>query len=161
MKKIIGVLLSVFLSFGVFAQEDKKMPEWELYNEAGELVKSSDLLGKPMIIHFWATWCPYCKKLQPGLDRVYKKYQDQGLQMIAISLREDEGATPQAALEERGMSFKTLINGDDVGIKHFGVGGTPTTFFVDAEGIIVGSTTQSDPDDPRLDEVAKFLVENQ
>lgn len=161
MKTLVSLVLSLFLSFSVFAQEDNSMPEWELYNQAGELVKSSDLVGKPIIIHFWATWCPYCKKLQPGLDRIYTKYKDQGLQMIAISVREDEGADPQGVLDERNMHFNTLINGDDVALGLFGIGGTPTTFFIDAKGEIVGATTQSDPNDPKLEEVAQYLVANQ
>lgn len=161
MKTLVSLVVSVFLSFAAFAQEDNKMPEWELYNQAGELVKSSDLVGKPIIIHFWATWCPYCKKLQPGLDRIYTKYKDQGLQMIAISVREDEGADPQKVLDERNMHFNTLINGDEVALGLFGIGGTPTTFFIDAQGEIVGATTQSDPNDPKLEEVAQYLVANQ
>jgi len=112
------------------------------------------------VIHFWATWCPYCKKLQPGLDKLYQKYQADGLQMIAISIREDEGATPQAELNRRGMSFKTLINGTDMARSLFNVNGTPTTVFIDKTGHIVGSTRTSDPDDRRLGKIVKYIVEN-
>jgi thiol-disulfide isomerase/thioredoxin len=136
------------------------MPQWQLYNEAGQLVKSSDFLGKPLVIHFWATWCPYCKKLQPGLEKLYQKYQADGLKMIAISLREDEGATPQQELDSRGMTFKTLIKGHDVGIKLFGVSGTTTTIFIDKAGHVISSTRISEPDDPRLEKTVKYIVEN-
>ena len=156
----------MFFSIFIFAQEQAKtqalpmMPEWQLYNEAGQLVKSSDFLGKPLVIHFWATWCPYCKKLQPGLEKLYQKYQVDGLQMIAVSIREDEGATPQKELDGRGMSFKTLIKGDDVVMNLFNVSGTPTTVFIDKAGQVVGSTRISEPDDPRLDKIVKYLIEN-
>ena len=136
----------------------EKAPVWELMNEAGELVKSSDFAGQPLIIHFWATWCPYCKKLQPGLDTLYKKYADQGLQMIAISFWEDEGATPQASLDERGHSFKTVVEGDHVARQLFGVKGTPTTVFIDKAGNIVARTRISDPNDERLEKVVKLLL---
>ncbi|TDF34425.1 TlpA family protein disulfide reductase [Alteromonadaceae bacterium M269] len=162
MRLLIASLALLTASFGLFAQEEQlqMMPEWQLYNEAGELVKSSDYKGKPVILHFWATWCPYCKKLQPGLDRVYRKYKDQGLEMIAISIREDDGATPQATLDDRNMSFKTLILGDEIAFDKFNVRGTPTTVFVDAKGQIVGVTGTSDPEDPNLEIAAKFLVES-
>ncbi|WP_240919906.1 TlpA disulfide reductase family protein [Paraglaciecola sp. 20A4] len=140
--------------------QSKMAPQWSLFDAQGNEVKSSDFAGKPLIIHFWATWCPYCKKLQPGLDKLYKKYQDQGLQMIAISLREDEGAKPQDELNARGMSFKTLINGDKVAIEKFFVQGTPTTFFINAQGQVVVATRLSDPDDPRLEQVVKSLMVN-
>jgi thiol-disulfide isomerase/thioredoxin len=48
-------------------------PAWSLYNEAGTEVQSTEFAGKPLIVHFGATWCPYCKKLQPGLDKLYPK----------------------------------------------------------------------------------------
>jgi thiol-disulfide isomerase/thioredoxin len=156
----------MFLTTFCFAQEQVKsetlpmMPEWQLYNEAGQLVKSSDFLGKALVIHFWATWCPYCKKLQPGLDKLYQTYQVDGLQMIAVSIREDEGATPQKELDSRGMHFKTLINGDDMARDLFNVSGTPTTVFIDKTGHIVGSTSISDPDDPRLEKIVKYILEN-
>jgi cytochrome c biogenesis protein CcmG/thiol:disulfide interchange protein DsbE len=142
-------------------EELPMMPEWQLYNEAGQVVKSSDFIGKPLVIHFWATWCPYCKKLQPGLDKLYKKYQADGLQMVAVSIREDEGATPQKELDGRGMSFKTLINGDDMARNLFNVSGTPTTVFIDKAGRVVGSTRTSNPDDPRLEKIVKYIVEDE
>ena len=158
-------LLSIMLvvSTTVVAGEDKAKsqmaPEWELYDAQNKITRSADLKGKPLILHFWATWCPYCKKLQPGLDDLYSKYQSEGLQLVAISFWEDEGATPQAVIEERGHSFKTLINGDKVAKELFKVKGTPTTFFIDAQGVIVAKTRISDPDDPRLEKVVKMMLE--
>jgi cytochrome c biogenesis protein CcmG, thiol:disulfide interchange protein DsbE len=133
-------------------------PNWQLHDEAGHLIKSSDFAGKPLVIHFWATWCPYCKKLQPGLNSLYLKYQDQGLQMIAISFNEDEGATPQAVLDARGMSFHTAIEGDNVARKLFAVTGTPTTVFINSKGEIVAKTMLSDPNDPRLEKIIQYML---
>ena len=136
----------------------KMAPNWSLQDADGNNVSSTDFAGKPLIIHFWATWCPYCKKLQPELERLYVKYQEQGLQMIAISLREDEDAKPQEALNARGMSFRTLVNGDQVAMDKFYVRGTPTTFFINAKGQVVVATRLSDPNDPRLEQVVKSLL---
>lgn len=160
-KFFISILffISLFVITAAPAQEVEQAPEWQLSTETGELVKSSDFAGKPVIIHFWATWCPYCKKLQPGLDRLYKAYADQGLQMIAISFWEDEGATPQAALDARGHSFKTVVDGDHVARQLFGVKGTPTTVFIDKEGNIIARTRISDPNDERLEKVVKLLLQ--
>jgi cytochrome c biogenesis protein CcmG/thiol:disulfide interchange protein DsbE len=133
-------------------------PSWQLKNEAGQLIQSIDFTGKPLIIHFWATWCPYCKKLQPGLNRLYIKYQDQGLQMVAISFNEDDGATPQAILDSRGMSFNTVVEGDKVARELFAVTGTPTTVFINRRGEIVAKTKLSDPNDPRLEQVIKLIL---
>lgn len=150
------LLLSFFVSSQALAGK-QYMPEWELKTADGEIIKSSDLIGKPLILHFWATWCPYCKRVQPGLDALYKKYQDKGLQMVAISFNEDEGAEPQKVIEERGHSFKTLVNGDMVANKLFSVTGTPTTYFIHADGSVLVSTKTSKPDDRGLEEAVKML----
>lgn len=162
--RITAAILSIclFVSFNSQAQQAESFselaPQWELYDETNKLTRSSDFEGKPLIIHFWATWCPYCKKLQPGLDSLYKKYQSQGLEMIAISFWEDEGATPQASLIQRGHSFKTLVNGDHVAKQLFAVKGTPTTVFISKDGSILATTRISDPNDPRLEKIIKQMV---
>lgn len=155
--KSLLIILAVLFSCSTVAQEDSKAPTWQLQTEQGQVVKSSDFEGKPLIIHFWATWCPYCKKLQPGLDRLYKKYQKDGLELISISIREDDGAKPQSVLDARGLNLKTVINGEKVA-ELFEVPGTPTTIFIDKKGNIIAQTQSSDPDDPRLEQAVKYIV---
>lgn len=69
-----------------------KLPMLTFNMADGSQIKTQDLLGKPFILHFWATWCLHCKKLQPRLDKIHLKYQSQGLQVITVSFREDEDA---------------------------------------------------------------------
>lgn len=143
------------------AQENSKpaqMPDWVLYKQDGTLVKSSDYTGKPLILHFWATWCPYCKRLQPGLDAIQKKYSEKGLHVLAVSLKEESGAKPQSELESRGLSLQTLVNGESLGIDQLNIDGTPTTLFIGPDGKILGSTMQSDPQDPKWEAVANYLI---
>lgn len=153
----IFVIIASLLFAHISAAQEDVAPQWQLQTESGETIGSADFAGKPLVIHVWATWCPFCKKLQPGLDRLYKKYKPQGLEMIAISVREDEGATPQAVLDARGYDIKTVVNGENVA-ELFGVAGTPTTIFIDRKGNIVAQTSSSDPDDPRLEQVFNYLV---
>lgn len=132
-------------------------PDWTLADADGNSVSLSDYKNKPVILHFWATWCPYCKKVQPGLDRLYRQHHQQGLEVLGISWWEDEGAEPQKELENRGHRFKTLINGDAVA-KKYGVRGTPTTFFIDRNGEIVWVSNTSNPDDPALEKAVLRLL---
>lgn len=157
--RLIGFILMLMTSNFAHAQSNEMAPAWELMTKTGERVSSTDFDGEPLVIHVWATWCPYCKKLQPGLDRLYKKYHADGLNMIALSVREDDGATPQAVLDERNLDIKTVVNGEKVAAL-FGVAGTPTTIFINRKGEIIAQTSSSDPDDPRLEQVFKHLVNN-
>ncbi len=127
-------------------------PDFALADARGKQVQLQDFKGQPLILHFWATWCPYCKKLQPGLQALADEYQAQGLVLLGISFREDEGVQPQAVLNERGHSFSTLVAGEEVA-SLYGVRGTPTTVFIDRRGQIVGVTNTSAPDDPKLREL--------
>lgn len=157
--KYLFLIIAMF-SFNTFAQDKeslKFMPQWQLHTQDGKLVKSSDYAGKPLILHFWATWCPYCKKLQPGLDRIEKKYAKDGLTLLAVSFNENEGAKPQDALIDRNLGIKTVVNGDELA-RTFNIVGTPTTFFIAPDGRIIATSMQSDPDDPQLDKAAAYLV---
>lgn len=154
-----SLLFLLFFSVIGFAQESQKAPQdWTLSTQAGEKISWQDIQGKPTILHFWATWCPYCKKLQPGLVRIQQKYQSQGLQLVGISFREDPGTFPQTVLNERGHQFTTLVDGEPVA-ELFGVSGTPTTFFIHADGTVLGVTRNSNPNDPGLEKAAKILIE--
>lgn len=159
---ICNVLTMVILSLSTLAHAEslQQMPKWELKTESGKTIYSEDLLGKPLVLHFWATWCPYCKKLAPGLERLHNLYHDQGLQTYAISFDEDNGAHPQAVLKSRGVTFPTLIDGDYVARKLFHVQGTPTTFFINADGSVLVSTRSSNPKDPHLENAVKELFKN-
>jgi len=132
-------------------------PDFTLKDASGEDVSLSDYRGKVVILHFWATWCPYCKRLQPGLDALYKKYQQDGVELLGISFSEDADADPQGTLVKRGHKFKTLLKGGRVaGL--YQVSGTPTTFFIDRNGLLRAVTMSSDPDEPGLEKMVQLLV---
>lgn len=133
-------------------------PAWTLQTQDGREVSFSDYKGQPMLIHFWGTWCPFCKKLHPGLERLRAEYEPQGLVILGISVNEPIGAKPQDELKKRGIHFLTLVDGDDLAIEDFEIAGTPSTFFISPGGKILGSTMESNPDDPRFVQVARYLV---
>lgn len=153
--KNLPVLFAVAaLSTAVYA---RPAPQWELKDAGGNTVRLSDFRGNPLVLHFWATWCPFCKKLQPGLDRLYLQYREEGVQLIGISFREDEGSEPRKVLDARGLHFKTLVDGDEVA-RRYDVKGTPTTMVIDGKGNIVFTTNTSDPEDGRLESAVKSLL---
>lgn len=165
---IVTVAFSLTVSSITYSQTEtspkdagvNKAPKWTLETQDGKQVSFSDYKGQPVMLHIWGTWCPYCKKLQPGLQKIHENYKDRGLIVLGISVNEPITAKPQTELESRGIDFLTLIEGDEVAINDFQVMGTPTTIFISAEGNIVGSTMVSDPTDPRFTQVAEYLVNN-
>jgi thiol-disulfide isomerase/thioredoxin len=149
MKKYLFSLALLVLSISN-VQAQSIAPDWQLKAQDGTVISLDQYQGKPIILHFWATWCPYCKKLQPELVRLQKKYQSTGVQIVSVSFNEDDGAMPQDEITSRGYNFITAVNGDSIA-ELYGVKGTPTTFFINKAGEIVFKSTSSDISDPRLD----------
>lgn len=156
-KTITASLLILLLSLNSHANT---APDWTLKDSLGEEVSLKDYRGKILILHFWATWCPYCKKVQPGLDKLYLEYKTQGVELLGISLREDEEANPQQSLIDRGHHFKTLLNGEKIAAT-YQVSGTPTTYFIDRQGQLKAVTHTSDPNDPGLREAIEYLLKEE
>jgi len=144
-------LLLICIMWGVSANatDYPTAPAWQLHTQNGGNISLSDYQGKPIILHFWATWCPYCKKLQPKLVALEEKYQKSGIKLIAISFNEDDDARPQDEINARGYHFITAVNGESVAML-YGVRGTPTTFFINRQGKAIYKSTSSDINNPKL-----------
>lgn len=107
----------------------KQLPEMKL-----ELVSGKIETGKPMIVEFWATWCPPCRKSIPHLNEIYKKYKDKGLSIIGIS--DEDKAVIEKFTQTTPMDYTVAIDKDDAFSKPFGIKGIPHAFLVDKTGKI-------------------------
>tara|TARA_R110001583_G_scaffold1152_15_gene9590 strand:- start:13 stop:513 length:501 start_codon:yes stop_codon:yes gene_type:complete len=157
--KIAITLITIGLmsTFSANSADYPTAPAWQLKTQAGKAISLSDYHGKPVILHFWATWCPYCKKLQPKLVELVQKYKESGIEIVAISFNEDEGAQPQDEIQARGYDFITAVNGEPV-VKLYGVRGTPTTFFINRQGKAIYKSTSSDISNPKLELAVKEII---
>lgn len=132
-------------------------PPWQLTTQEGKTISLSDYQGKPVILHFWATWCPYCKKLQPKLVELENKYQSSGIKIVSISFNEDDDAKPQDEIYSRGYDFITAVKGESV-VKQYGVRGTPTTFFINRQGKAIYKSASSDVNNPKLELAVQEII---
>lgn len=151
---VTALLMALFFHTPVWGDP---APDFSLSDAQGDVVSLQDFNGQPLILHFWATWCPYCKKLQPGLERLVAAEGNTELVLLGISFREDEGVQPQTVLINRGHIFKTLINGEQAALD-YAVKGTPTTFFIRRNGEIAGVTNTSNPEDPALTHLVQEIL---
>ncbi len=154
LKKImLGIVFSLC---SVVAQADTAQP-FTLADSSGQDVSLSDYAGKPVMLHFWGSWCPACKKVQPGLQALADDNAEQEVVLLGVNFAEDEGVNPQEVLTSRGHSFKTLVKGMPV-VKLYGVKGTPTTFFITREGEIAGVSNAYKPEDPELQAMLALIL---
>lgn len=105
----------------------------------GDEVSLTDYEGTPLVVNFWASWCPPCIAEMPDLETVHQA-ADGRVEFIGINTQD----TPEEAedlVEETGVTYDLLRDPDGDLFRDFGVFGMPTTFYVDAEGQIVGRHT--------------------
>jgi len=119
----------------------------------GRPVRLSDLRGRPVIINFWASWCPPCRQEMPALQAAYQRYREQGVIVLGVDLRESAGQVSQFA-SQFGVTYPLLLDHDGTVSERYQVRGIPTTLFLDAEGLIrarhVGPLTE--------DKIAEYVT---
>jgi peroxiredoxin len=113
-----------------------KAPDFVLKDLKGRQFKLSDYKGKPVLIIFTATWCPYCRSEIPHLKDIYAAHGKQGLVMVNIDIQESLEKVSSFASKYQ-VPFRTLLDktGDVADI--YGVRGVPTMVLINREGNIV------------------------
>lgn len=141
------VLLSLALSFApAHAQvvgEKARISSFELFD--GTKFDPKTVEGKPVLVYFWASWCPHCQSEMPVLQRHFQAYKDSGFTILAINFREKPDAARAFIERIRPVDYHVGTINDDWRSDYPKVHGTPTWMLVDRKGVIrkvqVGSTT--------------------
>ena len=102
------------------------------------------LRGKIVVVEFWATWCPPCRKSIPHLIELNKKVAGKGVVIMGLTNEPKEKVEPFA----KELSMDYAIGGESASGKDYGVTGIPTAFIVDTAGMI---TWQGHPMDPAFE----------
>ena len=111
-------------------------PDFTLTNLDGKQVKLSDLKGQPVMINFWATWCPPCRAEIPVLTQMYKEtHADGAYEILGVATQSDE-QTISAFAREFDMLFPVMPDAGSQVTSLYHVLPIPTTFFIDKDGII-------------------------
>ncbi len=113
----------------------KAAPEIDLLTIDGVPVKLSELRGRPVLVNFWATWCPPCREEFPLMADAYAEHQADGLEILGV-LHQDLADGARAFAQDTGATWPVLADPDDSAYKDYLVVGLPTSFFIDAEGIV-------------------------
>ena len=95
------------------------------------------LAGKPVVVRFWADWCKYCEGEMKAIESVYQRQRDKGLNILAVNTGQDR-KTAGDFMQKIGVSYPALLDEQSAIAKRYGVVGLPTTFFIDAGGVIRG-----------------------
>jgi thiol-disulfide isomerase/thioredoxin len=135
-KYFLFLLLIAFVSIGVCQEKgDTPAPAFEGKTSQGKEIKSSDYLGKVVLIDFWASWCPPCRDEMPELVKFYKAHKDQKFEIIAINI-DNDSKNMQSFLDKLTSKpdFPILVDNSQQIPPLFEIEAMPTTIFIDKKG---------------------------
>lgn len=116
-------------------EQRRQSADFTLNDIAGHSWNLRALRGKVVLVNFWATWCPPCRREMPDLDALYKEFRDKGLVILAIS--DEDSAKIGPFIAEHKYSYPVLLDPGDKVTKLMGAQDIPKSFVYDREGKLV------------------------
>lgn len=124
-------------------------PDFTVLDAQGNSVKLSDYFGTPIVLNFWASWCPPCKSEMPEFQTVF---EDVGGDVQFLMVNMTDGSretvdTAKAFIEKTGYTFPVLFDNEQEAAYRYGISSIPSTLFIDAQGnVVAGSEGAIDED---------------
>ncbi|MBX6773057.1 MAG: redoxin domain-containing protein [Chloroflexi bacterium] len=112
-------------------------PDFSLAGLDGKTVRLRDFRGQPVVLNFFATWCGPCQEELPAFQATYQKYHAQGLQILLVDLKESPQDV-QSFATKLGLSVPIVVDQRGTVSQGYALTILPTTYFIDATGVIRG-----------------------
>ncbi len=136
------------------------------YNKIpARMINLSDYKGKVVILDFWATWCPPCRKGIPDLIEIKKEMKGKDFEIIGISLDSFTrgGATKDDVvpfIKSHGINYPIVLGDPSIAQRYGGIRSIPTSFVIDKEGYILSYYQGLVPKQRFLDDIKKAIAKN-
>ena len=110
-------------------------PDFSLVDVNGKAVTLKQFKGKVIFLDFWAPWCDICREELPALDALYKKYSNEGLEIIGIDMDPSENLVTEF-LQKVPVTFRVLIDKKGIIRRGYNFRTIPTAFIIGKDGVI-------------------------
>src|ERR1043166_356504 len=112
-------------------------PDFRLKTLADTIVSLSALRGRPVVVNFWATWCPPCRQKMPLLINAYQSYRQAGLEVLAVNLTDQEYPKDiRRFVSEFAIPFPVALDAKGKTRGRYGLIALPTTVFIGSDGVV-------------------------
>lgn len=152
-KQYITKLIALVMLCGTFAVQAVAVPPYQrltpvspalappplaLKNVDGKTIDIKDFKGKVVLINFWATWCPPCRKEMPSIQKLTTKFKNKGLVVLAVNAQEDEDKIfAYINALEPVPEFTVLMDKRGKAMSQWGIQGLPSSFILNKKGKVV------------------------
>jgi len=132
----LGAAVSSAASRGLSA--GRQPPDFSAPDLTGATQSLKAYRGKIVVLHFWATWCPYCRGEVPKLKEIQSRWGEQQVKILAVSVDQDLAKLRQF-VQEQHLSYTVIWeqHAEDMLSELFNVSGLPTTYLIGRDGVIV------------------------
>lgn len=138
MTRQIAILILTGLTLIAQDKPRKRMPDFTATSIKGEKLNNAALEGKVALIQLWATWCGYCRKDQPAVEKLAAEFRSKGLVVVAINVGEERAKVEAYLKEHPRPNVKLVLNQDSSLPGMIGAEGFPFYVVLDREGKVAG-----------------------
>lgn len=112
-------------------------PEFELASFNSEDILFTNFQGKPVILNYWASWCPPCQAEMPAFQQAFQEFSTTDLIIIAINASNQDSLSDVGQfIQKHGLTFPIALDNTGSAARDYQVHSLPTTFFIDKTGVI-------------------------
>jgi thiol-disulfide isomerase/thioredoxin len=109
-----------------------------------------DYRGKVLLLNLWATWCGPCRSEMPSMEKLYQRFKDKGLEILALNIQEKK-ADVEAFMRRNNLTFPAALDQDGRIANQYAVRGIPTSYILDRQGrVILRLVGKIDWDSPEI-----------
>jgi thiol-disulfide isomerase/thioredoxin len=132
------LLLIICLVINALAGDREPAPRFNAKTTAGEKFTNDSLKGQVVLLQFWTTWCPYCRREQPIVDDLDKEFRDQGLVVLAVDVNESK-KTVKKYLDQNPRNVRIVLTEDTNLAAMYAAKSFPIYVVIDRDGNVVGT----------------------
>ncbi|KON91506.1 thiol-disulfide oxidoreductase [Rossellomorea marisflavi] len=153
---ILLILVSAvgYTLYANFTKEDRgklqvgdQAPDFVLKDMDGNTHQLSDYKGQGVFLNFWGTWCKPCEREMPYMNNQYKKYEDKGVQILAVNVGQSDFLINSFS-SKYGLEFPIVVDKEEEVQNAYGIDPLPTTMLINPDGeiekIITGTMSEED-----------------